>query len=118
MENPVEIYDLEERGLKFARDIRIFIKVLPKTINNIDDLRQLSRASGSIGANYIEANESLGKKDFVMRAKISRKEAKETIYWLHLIDTQTKEQEITRHKLIAEATELLKILSAIIVKSS
>ena len=68
-------YDLEERTLKFAKRVRAFVKQLKKTIANIEDGRQLVRASGSVGANYIEANEALSKKDFVMRIKICRKEA-------------------------------------------
>lgn len=84
---------------------------------NSDDIKQLIRSSGSIGANYIEVNESLSKNDFLMRVKISRKGAKESIYWLRLISKT--EQNINQddvHKLINEATELLKILSSIIDK--
>ena len=73
-------YNLEDRTLEFAKRCRIFIKKLPKNQGNIEDGRQLIRSSGSIGANYIEANESLSKKDFVMRIKISRKESKESRY--------------------------------------
>ncbi len=62
-------YDLEERTFLFAKDVRIFVKTLPKTTANIEDSRQLIKASGSVGANYREANESLGKKDFLMRMK-------------------------------------------------
>ena len=69
-------YDLEERTLEFAKRVRKFAKKLPKSISNQEDGRQLIKASGSVGANYIEANESLGKKDFRMRVKISRKEQK------------------------------------------
>lgn len=79
-------FDLEDRTLKFAREVRIFIKKIYKTISNIEDCKQLTRSSGSVGANYIEANESLSKKDFIMRVKISRKEVKESRYWLNLID--------------------------------
>ena len=78
-------YDLEERTMKFARRVRQFVKSLPRTISNREDIAQLIRSSGSIGANYIEANESLSKKDFLMRIKICRKEAKESKYWLLLI---------------------------------
>lgn len=77
-------YDLEERTLKFAIDIRQFIKKLPKTIANNEDSKQLVRSSGSIGANYIEANESLGKKDKLMRMKISRKECKESVFLVEM----------------------------------
>lgn len=80
-------YDLEDRTLEFTRRVRVFIKKLPKTIGNIEDGKQVVRSSGSVGANYIEANESLSKKDFAMRIKICRKEAKESRYWLNLIDT-------------------------------
>ena len=79
-------YDLEERTLQFAKEVRLFIKTLEKTIVNIEDAKQVVRSSGSIGSNYIEANESLSKKDFVFRIKISRKEAKESVYWLRLIN--------------------------------
>ena len=67
-------YDLEERTCQFAKAIRLFVKTLPKKIANIEDGKQLIKASGSVGANYREANESLSKKDFLMRMKISRKE--------------------------------------------
>jgi len=77
-------YDLEERTLEFAKKVRSFIKNLPKTTGNFEDEKQMVRSSGSIGANYIEANEALSKKDFAMRIKISRKEAKETEYWLKI----------------------------------
>ena len=110
-------YDLEDRTLKFAKDVRSFVKKLPKTIGNIEDGKQLIRASGSVGANYIEANESLSKKDFVMRIKISRKEAKESRYWLRLVDTnEDQEMESFRNALIQEATELMNIFGSILQK--
>jgi four helix bundle protein len=111
-------YDLEERTLQFAKDVRVFVKALPRTIANEQDIRQLVRASGSVGANYIEANESLSKKDFVMRIKISRKEAKESRYWLRLLDTgEYDSADKTRDALIQEATELMNIFGAIVRKS-
>jgi four helix bundle protein len=92
-------YDLEERTLKFAKAVIEFVKSVPQTPANIEIGRQLIRAGPSVGANYIEANESLGKKDFAMHIKICRKEAKESIYWLKLIEPY-KEQEPTRQALI------------------
>ena len=83
---------------------------------NIEDVKQFVRASGSVGANYIEANEAIGKKDFVMKIKICRREAKESGYWLRLIDTGDK-LEAERDNLVGEATELMKIFGAIIRKS-
>lgn len=73
-------YDLEERTFQFAREVRHFVKTLESTIANIEDTKQVVRSSGSTGSNYIEANESLSKKDFLLRIKICRKEAKESAY--------------------------------------
>lgn len=112
-------YDLEDRTLKFAKRVREFIKVLQKTISNIEDGKQLIKASGSVGSNYIEANDSLGKKDFLMRIKICRKEAKESRYWLQLIDAgDNKEIEEERKILIKESTELMNIFGSILRKSN
>jgi four helix bundle protein len=109
-------YDLEERTLAFAKKVRSFVKKLHKSISNIEDIRQLVKASGSVGANYIEANESLSKKDFRMR--ICRKESKESRYWLKLVDTNDQsEVENERISLINESTELMNIFGSILQKS-
>ncbi len=111
-------YDLEDRTLTFAKRVRAFAKKLNKTIANIEDGKQLIKASGSVGANYIEANEALSKKDFVMRIKICRKEAKESRYWLRLVNTDGKnELEIERRSLEDEANELTRIFGSIVTKS-
>ena len=113
-----KVYDLEDRTFAFAKRVRFFVKKLPKTIANVEDAKQLVRASGSVGANYIEANESLGKKDFMMKVKICRKEAKESRYWLKLIDTgDGQEQDKERQDLAKEATELMNIFGAILQKT-
>ena len=111
-------FDLEERTFKFAKDISIFIKDLLRNTSNIEYSKQLVRSSASVGANYIEANESLSKKDFLMRVKISRKEAKESAYWLRLIMNTNK--EIVKERVVLlynEAIELKKILSQIIINT-
>jgi len=110
-------YDLEERTFLFAKNCRDFVRALKSTISNIEDGKQLVRSSGSVGANYIEANEKLGDKDFLFRLKISRKEAKESLYWLRLLKSQNS-STIKVDELIQESTELRKILSAIINKRS
>lgn len=111
-------YDLEDRTLNYARKVREFVKKLPKTKGNFEDISQLVRSSGSVGANYIEANESFSKKDFIMRIKISRKEAKESRYWLKLIETdESVALENNRNDLIKESTELMNIFGSIIRKS-
>ena len=102
------IYDLEDRTLQFAKQAIKFINNTPKTLTNIEISKQLVRPAGSVGANYIEANESLGKKDFRMRIKICRKEAKESRYWLKFINCKNEDDD-NRKKLIQESNELMKI---------
>jgi four helix bundle protein len=111
-------YDLEERTFLFARRVREFIKRLPQTISNREDSIQLAKASGSVGANYIEANDSLSKKDFLYRIKICRKEAKESRFFLRLVDIgYDKELQIEQDELFQEATELMNIFGAILRKT-
>ena len=117
-QNGKQHYDLEERTFLFAKNVRSFVRKLPKTIADIEDGKQLINASGSVGANYIEANESFSKKDFIFRIKICRKEAKESKYWLRLVFIENStELEKKREKLVQEATELTNIFGAIIQKS-
>jgi four helix bundle protein len=109
--------DLEERTADFADAVRAFVRKLPRTISNIEDVKQLVRSSGSVAANCIEANESLGGKDRVMHFRISRKEAKESRLWLRLVDVGgNHELDEQRKSLRQEAHELKLILTAIIKK--
>src|SRR3990167_6494089 len=110
------IYDLEERTFKFALDCREFVKLLPKSIPNFEYSKQLIRSSGSQAANYIEANESLGKKDFMMRIKICRKESKESRLWLNLSEP-LKENQQDKESLIKECIELMEIFGSILENS-
>lgn len=110
-------YDLEERTYRFALRVRRLVKRLPRTIGNIEDGKQVVRSSGSVGANYIEANEALSRRDFLHRLRIARKESKESRYWLRLLDLgDGPEREAECAALIQESDELLRILSAIIRK--
>jgi four helix bundle protein len=115
----IPVYDLEERTFQFAKNVRIWVKSLPKTIANVEDIKQLIRASGSVGANYIEANESLSKKDFVFRIRICKKEAKESGYWIRLIleSNENIQEEKTGNFLLQESIELKRIFSSMIGKS-
>jgi len=110
-------YDLEDRTLKFSKDVINLINNSPGSLTNDEIAKQLVRSSCSVGANYIEANEAINKKDFIYRIKICRKEIKESRYWLNLILTNEK-QDDEHKKLIQESTELMKIFGSIIVKSS
>lgn len=113
------MYDLENRLRTYAIEIRRYLKKLPENYSIREDKIQLVKSSGSVGANYIEANEALSKKDLIFRLKISRKEAKESEYWLQLIlesysiDSHLQEAGMS---LLKETKELRYILSSIINK--
>jgi len=109
-------YDLEERTYLFAKRVNEYVSRLPKTISNIENGKQLVKSSGSAGANYIEANESLSKKDFCMRIKICKKESKESRYWLRLTEPKEEDKQ-EKELLINEACELMKIFGSILERS-
>src|SRR6266699_657016 len=107
MENGGKPRDLEDRTFLFAESARGFVKQLPRTVSNTEDVRQLVRASGSVASNWIEADEALSKKDFLMRLKICRKEAKESRLLLRLVDAGLSKNNVAaRESLGTEAREL------------
>jgi four helix bundle protein len=108
--------DLEVRTEKFAAACRTLIRKVDKDITNIEDCKQLARSSASTAANCIEANEAFTKKDRKFRFKISRKEAKESRLFVNLLHTQTRELDAEKEHLSDEASQLVKIFSAIVLK--
>ena len=109
--------ELEVRFHNFAKRTRDFCLKLKWDIINSEYIIQLIRSSGSVGENYIEASDDLGKLDEKMKIKISRRESKESIHWLDLILTyENDELEKERVGLIDEADQIKKILSAILNK--
>jgi len=109
-------FDLEDRTTQFAIRVVRLCKRLPRNPINDRIIGQLTGSSGSIGANYREANDALGKKDFILRIKIARKESKEAIHWLELLKVANTEINSEANDLIDEAIEYKKILSSIIAK--
>ena len=110
-------YDLEDRTYEFARRVVRLVRRLPKDVANLEIMKQVVRAAGSVGANYIEANEALSPKDFAYRIKVCRKEAKESRYWLRLLESPANELEKERRALAQEADELTRIFGAILKKT-
>ncbi|HUV13973.1 MAG TPA: four helix bundle protein [Acidobacteriota bacterium] len=111
--------NLKERTFEFAVDVRSFLGIIPKKPANNEDARQLLRSSGSVGANYLEADNALSHRDSQMRLRICLKEARESAYWLSLLDLGTNPNILTeRDRLIAESTELVRIFAAIVRKRS
>ena len=109
--------DLIGRTYRFARDVRIFVNRVPKTLGNYEDSKQLVRSSGSVAANYLESQEALSRKDFFFRVRICRKEARESGLWLRLLELgEDGEMMKRRIALMREANELKKIFAAIAAK--
>jgi len=106
--------DLKERTFQFAGEVRDFLKGIPDMAGNDEDSRQLLRSLGSIGANYLEADNALSRKDCLVRIRICLKESRESEYWLRLLDLGNKPQ-LLRHResLIRESAELARIFAAI-----
>jgi len=110
-------FDLDRRTLLFARAVKEYVDKLPAKTTNYEIGKQLIRSSGSVGANYIEANEALSKRDFLMRIKICKKKAKESRYWLDLSEPN-KENTTIKSQLISESTELIKVFATIVNKTN
>lgn len=111
--------DLELRTQKFSLDVRDFCLRCKKDVINIEYIKQLIRSAGSIGANYIEANDSLGNRDKKMKIRISKKEAKESLYWLkHVLIHNDDSLHEVRNNLISEANQLRLIFAAVLRKLS
>ncbi len=110
--------ELENRTTVFAKQAILICQKLPRNRINDPLVSQVIRASGSVGANYREANEALGGKDFVYRLRVARKEAKESQYWFELLMEANLLHKEVLMPLLREAEELRNILSAIINKVS
>lgn len=109
--------ELEKRTQDFSLSVRNFCLLCKHDLINREYIKQVIRSAGSVGANYIEANDSLGVNDKKMKLRISKKEAKETKYWLnHILTYENKEHETERLFLLKEANELMLIFAAILRK--
>jgi four helix bundle protein len=106
--------DLVKRTFDFAANVRRFVDEVPRGVSNYEDSKQVVRSSGSVAANYLEAQEGLSRKDFFYRIKVCRKEARETGLWLRLLNcgSNTKLQDV-RQRLVVEVEELKLIFSSI-----
>lgn len=110
-------FDLEKRTTEFAKRVVRLCRALPKDSINNRLSGQAVGSAGSVGANYREANDCLGKKDFLHRMRISRKEAKEILHWLELIEEANPNFKPRMKNIKQEARELKSILSTVIINT-
>jgi len=78
--------DLVDRTCRFATDVRAFVDRLPGSLSDREDARQVVRASGSVAANYSEAQDGTRRRESGFRIKVCRKESRESWLWLRLVD--------------------------------
>lgn len=114
---PGKPYRLEERTLIFAKEVIHLCRKIPRDTINNSLISQLIRSSGSVGANYREANESPTRRDFTHKMGLTRKECKEASYWLELSLESNPSLKDLISPLLKESIELRKIFSAIIDKT-
>jgi len=108
-----KVYNLEERTAKFGEAVILFAKKMPKNPITLPIINQFVKAGTSIGANYSEADDAESGKDFVHKIGISKKEARETKYWLRLIAVAVPELKVEADHLWQEAKELHLIFNSI-----
>jgi four helix bundle protein len=109
--------ELSERTYWFARDVRKAVNQLSRSLSVTEDSKQVIRSSGSVAANYLEAQEGMSRKDFFYRLKVCRKEARESQLWLELL-TEDVDASLAEEmdRLIDEANQLTRIFSSIVKK--
>ncbi|MBI2000616.1 MAG: four helix bundle protein [candidate division NC10 bacterium] len=111
-------FDIKKRTFLFAVRIVQLVGRLPRTVAGIEIGRQLIRAGTSVGSNVEEADGAVSRKDFVNHTRIARKEARESRFWLTLIDAADLLRDPEVSALMKEADELARILSKIANRAS
>lgn len=109
--------ELAIRTERFAKDVRRFVRALPRSVAHVEDAKQFLRSSGSVAANQIEADNPLGARDRIMKFRTCRKEARESGLWLRLFELEELPVVAReRERLEGEVRQLVAIYSAIIAK--
>jgi len=107
------VYDLEERTARFGEAITDFAKTVPQSAVTSRIISQLVGAGTSVGANYLEADDAVSKKEFLKNIGTCRKEARETKHFLRMTVRAVPELKAEARKLWMEARELNLIFSKI-----
>jgi len=115
MPNREQKYDIYERIFTFIVTVLKFLDKLPQTYSNQVIRSQITRSVTSMGANSEEeADGTNSKKDFIHCFTTVRKEGKETVYWLRLIEKLISRQSEDALLIITEGKEISAIVNTII----
>ncbi len=104
--NGKRVYDLEERTARFGEAVIDFAKGIPQSPVTARIISQLVGAATSVGANCVEADDAVSKKEFLKNIGTCRKEARETKHFLRMIVRATPELKSQARELWLEAREL------------
>jgi four helix bundle protein len=107
------VYDLEERTACFGESVIDFARTIPQNPVTNRIIGQLVGAATSVGANYVEADDSVSKKEFLKNIGTCRKEARETKHFLRMAVRAVPELKPQARTLWLEAKELHLIFSKI-----
>lgn len=110
-------FDIKKRTFQFALETLLTCKKIQETEREFISTKQLIRSATSVGANIRESRSAQSRKDFIHKVSIAQKECDETSYWLELIMASTTNHQAILNILHQESEELMRILSAIIIKS-
>ena len=109
-------YDIRERTFQFAVRVIRAVRRLPKDVATRVVAYQLVKSATSVGANVEEADSAESTRDFIHKTSISRKEARESRYWLRVVRAAILDnQDFAALK--QESNELVCILSAMIANT-
>ena len=110
--------DIKERTFSFALEIVRLCRNFDSRSRSLQILvQQLLRSGSSVGANVEEAQAGQSRADFISKYSIALKEARETLYWLRLLDALGELPDDSSHFLLKEADEIARILATIIVRA-
>jgi four helix bundle protein len=107
------VYDLEERTARFGEAVIDFVKQIPQDAVTSRLISQLVGAATSVGANYVEADDAVSKKEFLKSIGTCRKESRETKHFLRMIVRAVPNLKTQARTLWLEAKELNLIFSKI-----
>jgi four helix bundle protein len=110
--------DIKERTFSFALKIVLLCRSLDLKARSIRILvQQLLRSGTSVGANVQEAQAGQSRADFISKYSIALKEARETLYWLRLLDASGELSNGSCKILLKEADEIARVIASIIVST-
>jgi four helix bundle protein len=110
---PKTVYDLEDRTSRFGEDVIDFAKTIPQGPTTDRIISQLVGAGTSVGANYIEVDDSVSKREFLKCIGTCKKEARETKHFLRMAVRAVPELKPEARKVWIEARELHLIFAKI-----